>query len=128
MKNIVCFIVFGFLFFACSDDSNDKHNKLVGNWNWIETSGGIIGTSITPESSGNTIKLNISDSEIKKYINSKLETVLTYTIKTGKSILGGTKEMIVYDNETIQSFTITDNVLVIHEESYDGYQYVYQKE
>ena len=56
-------LLFSILFISCGDDDFDS-DPLIGNWVWVETYGGWIG-SITPESSDYDWVLNISNSDIQ---------------------------------------------------------------
>ncbi|WP_418263203.1 hypothetical protein [Flavobacterium faecale] len=74
MKKILLFIV-GFLMMGCSTDKNiPEYQNLYGQWNWLESTGGIAGMTLTPQSTGKTILLDISNTTIKKYENGKLES------------------------------------------------------
>lgn len=108
---------------------NTDEPEITGNWNWIESFGGLAGILETPESTGNTIQLDISINTIKKYVNGELESSLSYVIETGESgILGGQQEMIIYENDFKQSFILNENVLFLYDECDDCFQHEYEKE
>lgn len=37
--------------------SNKLNNDIIGHWNWVESSGGFDGRTLTPESTGDIMKL-----------------------------------------------------------------------
>ncbi|WPR71344.1 hypothetical protein SLW70_15630 [Flavobacterium sp. NG2] len=126
MKKIASFLLIGIFIICCSSDKNiPDHHSLLGNWNWIESTGGFAGVTLTPESTGNTIILQISNTTIKKYVNGKLESELKYTIEIGPSIFGDKKPMIVYENDSKSSFELVDNQLILNEECNDCFQSKY---
>lgn len=126
-----CYIILSFIILSgCTRKKvNTEESEIIGNWNWVESFGGIAGILETPESTGNTIQLDISSNTIKKYVNGVLESSLSYSIETGDSgILGGTQEMIIYENDFRQSFILTGNTLLLYDECDDCFQHEYEKE
>ena len=128
MKNILLLII-GFVMMQCSTDKNiPESNTLLGKWNWIESTGGIAGVTLTPKSTGKTIYLEISQNSIKKFVNGSLESEQKYTIQIQSSIFGGNKPMFVFENDSKSSFEIESDVLFINEECYDCFNNKYKKE
>src|SRR5690606_38201890 len=82
---------------GCSTTSNHNSADLIkGEWVWIESSGGIAGSTETPESIQKEITIKISDNTIKQFVNGTLESDRTYTIENRESaIFGDVKEMII---------------------------------
>ena len=85
MKNYLRPFLLVIVFVSCSNNDDDIDNQLVGSWNWLESSGGIAGTTETPQSTGETRKLEISTDLIKSYKNGDLIFKTNYTIKVRKS-------------------------------------------
>mgnify|MGYP001814671050 CR=1 FL=1 len=112
---------------GCSKDTVEG-NDLLGTWQWVETSGGMDGTIESPQTTGNDILLEITETSIKRYINGDLESDLTYTLQTGESIRGGQREIISYENDWKQSVELSGNQLILYDECYDCYQHEYIKE
>ncbi|WP_366187418.1 hypothetical protein [Flavobacterium ovatum] len=129
MKKILLLVVTGFLIGSCSTDRNvPQYQAVFGKWNWIESTGGIAGMPLTPQSTGNTIQLEITKTTIGKYVDGKLESEQTYTIQIEPSIFGGEKPMIIYENDSKSSFEIKNNQLFLNEECNDCFLSTYQKE
>jgi hypothetical protein len=128
MKNLVIIILAGFLLAGCTKQEYLGFN-IIGNWKWVESSGGFSGKTETPKTTGNSILLEISKSSVKKYVNGVLVSDRTYTIEMKESIRGGQREMIVYGNGFWkQSIKLKIHRLVLSDEYNDGYQHEYIKE
>ena len=129
MKKTTYLLLLLFSIISCSTHMNDnENNTIIGKWTWVESSGGIAGITTTPQSSGKSIQLEISNTKVKKYVDGILVLESSYSIQTGTSIFGGEKKLIIYDNDSKQSFTRTDNQLILNDECYDCYFNSYVKE
>ena len=84
-KNKYFILISIFFFSACEESNSQADYSLVGNWKWIETSGGIAGIKITPSSS-KTERLTFSDSTISIYQNDSLAGVFKYSIEIEQTI------------------------------------------
>lgn len=85
-KNKFLILISIFLFSACEDSNSQMDYSLVGNWRWIETSGGIAGIKITPSTASKTERLAFSDSTISIYQNDSLAGVFKYSIEIEQTI------------------------------------------
>ncbi|WP_428228516.1 hypothetical protein [Flavobacterium sp.] len=110
---------------SCSSEDSDTELKktLQGRWNWDGSSGGIAGTSSTPESTNKVIYIEFSGSTYRNYVDGKLFSEKKFEIKNRKSIFGGERPMIV-STDTLQyfvpmSFTIENDKLFLSDECYD---------
>lgn len=130
MKKIYCLVLVIFMLSGCTSKKiNTEEPDISGMWNWIESFGGIAGILETPESTGNTIQLDITSSTINRYVNGELESSLSYIIETGESgILGGVQEMIVYENDFRQSFILNQNMLLLYDECDDCFVHEFERE
>jgi len=132
MKNVLLLFLFVLLASCSSENSNvTASKKLEGKWNWIQSTGGIAGTTNTPQSSNQVIYIEFSGNSFKKYINGKLSADHTFIIKTDKSIFGGERQMIVNDNPITyfppMSYEIDGNKLSLSEECYDCFGSQYER-
>ena len=123
-------IAFLFVFFqllSCSSSNMvaSSENSLNGKWDWISSTGGFIGSTLTPASEKKTMTIEISNSTIKRYENGNLLSENTFEIKTQNSIYGDNKKMIVIEDRPSQSFEIKDNKLYLNDECNDCYQSEY---
>jgi len=127
MRHLMITILAVILLTGCSKDT-DEGNDLLGNWKWVETSGGMDGTIESPQTTGDDILLQITESSIRRYVNGDLESDMTYTLQTGESIRGGQQEIITYENEWKQSVERSGNQLILYDECFDCYQHEYIKD
>lgn len=130
MKKIFV-LVFSFsLFFSCSTGTGDiSDDKILGSWIWIETSGGFAGTTETPESTGDVVRLEISANSIKRFVNGELELNRSYRISRRKSMIyDDEREMIIYTNGFRQIYVTAGNELFLTDDCYDCFQSRYQEE
>lgn len=117
-----------FLLLSCSSSNaidTSRENSLNGKWNWLSSTGGFIGSTLTPASEKKTMTIEISNSTIKKYENGNLLSEDTFEIKTQNSIYGDNKKMIVIEDRPSQSFEVKDNKLFLNDECNDCYQSEY---
>jgi len=127
MKNFA-YILTLFVLVSCSSTKTvaSSENSLNGKWNWVSSTGGFIGSTLTPASEKKTMTIEISKSTIKRFENGKLVSENDFSVETGNSIYGNDKKMIVYKNDAPkQSFEIKDNVLYLNDECHDCYQSQY---
>lgn len=80
---ILCFAAIGIV--ACRKKSewpSPEYAKLVGNWEWEETSGGVFFSIYTPNSTGITKQLEFTDRQICRiFENNKKQETAIYSIK-----------------------------------------------
>lgn len=126
MKKLVfLLVVIGIL--GC-DDKVSPNAKLIGRWNWIQTSGGLAGIIETPASTGKTAFIEISSTSIKRYENGVLLGERNYSIDKGQSIYSNEDTFIInYDNDWKQSFVIQGDTLILRDECFDCHQTEYVK-
>jgi hypothetical protein len=125
---LVLFLLTPFVFSCNKDQDTSNLNSINGTWRWLESTGGIVGETQTPASSGKIINLQISNTQVKKYENGNLTSENSYTIQVLPSIFGGEKRIFVYNNGWKQSYEITGNQLKLNDECNDCYINKYVKE
>jgi hypothetical protein len=131
MKKIICLFLITSAFISCSIDNMPSQNStLQGKWNWIITTGGIDGDTTTPQSTGKSIKLEITNTKIKESVNGVVVYESNYSIVISNSIYGGKQKIISYGNSPKKSFYLTNSntQLILKDECYDCYQKTYIKE
>ena len=129
MKNYLFLLFIGALFLNCSnDDESSTKSQLIGQWNWVESSGGILGRTETPESTGKIIKLEFSNNSIKRFVNGNLESESKYSIKS-EDYYGEQREIITYEEYPInQIIGLNENYLILYDMCDDCFQNEYVKE
>lgn len=131
MKRIII-AIFAFLaIFSCRNDDSLDIEPLVGDWNWVSTTGGFSGaTNDTPSSTGNTIVLSFK--EDKSYTittNGKITNQGTFTLYENVSNLTHYNSTYIgfsnYHDQIIQKNE--DGTLILNDDVSDGFTYTYQK-
>lgn len=129
MKKFLAFSLVIFSLMSCSATSDSSTSVIIGKWDWVQSSGGIIGATTTPKSTNKTMSIDISKSEIKWYENGNLTATDAYSIQTKESILGGKQQMLVYSSgRPSQSFSVDGNKLFMSDECNDCYRSEYVKQ
>jgi hypothetical protein len=69
---------------ACTEDIESNDVKLLGRWNWIQSTGGFNGLTITPETEGTTKSLKITNTYFRAYEGDSLifESEYSYMFDT----------------------------------------------
>ena len=130
MKNILFLILIAFLAISCSsDDDGGINSTLIGEWNWVKSTGGLSGSATyTPESTGENIKLIISSDSIRRFKNGDLLYKVKYKIEL-IDINGESSELIVTEPQGIsQFFEVNENTLILTDYCNDCFVNEYIKE
>lgn len=117
---------------SCSVESSNTvvDKNLIGTWSWISSSGGIAGTTNTPETTGKNIVLKFtSGGKYFYYTNGIISSEGTYIFSTQKSIVDHTsKKSIVFSADGEMVIEKNDNTnLYLSENYYDGFGSYYLK-
>ena len=107
---IICFLSFISVSCTNDDDSNTSVN-LVGTWEWIQSTGGITGSTLTPASTGMTMQLEISNTTIRSITDGTLVSENTYTIETRETMFGNVQEVLVVGDGIGQIIFLEGNTL-----------------
>jgi len=116
----------------CHNEINvtDYPLALFAKWNWEISTGGIAGTSYTPESTGDRIVIEFTcDSIYREYKNDLLVFESSFHVIQSESIYNNKPaNIIVYDNRSVrQSYLIDDRTsLTLYDEVYDGFVHQYR--
>ena len=125
MKNLWLLALISILLSACGKDETG----LEGRWNWTESTGGIAGTTHTPETEDEERQLRIDENTIEWYVEGELSSSNTFTVEERESIFGGEKPMIILDQGAFNySFEVDEEQLIMNEEVYDGFAHSYKRD
>ena len=129
MKKILLMAIIGMITLSCSKDDANSNAKIIGKWKWEVSSGGIAGTTETPQSTGQSRKLEISADSIKSYVNGTLNFKTKYTIETRASLIfNEPRQMIIQENGFRQLFNLSENKLFLVGDCNDCFINEYIKE
>jgi hypothetical protein len=130
MRKLVRFSTFILLVFASCTDDIPAPNELIGKWNWVSSTGGIAGSTYTPETTGETIILEFTtDSVYKQFRNDSLIVDCKFSIIQSESIYDHEiTDMIECDGYLRRSFSFTTSGdLILADEAYDGFTSQYER-
>ena len=132
MKLILAFVVV-IVMVACQKENTIIVNStnLIGEWNWISSTGGIGGFKYTPSSTSVQRKITFaSDSVFRLYQNDSLKTESKYHVSMMLASNGlDTIKVVKYDGSSIrQYFEIqSDGTMVLSDECMDCYIHEYKR-
>lgn len=130
MKSLfIAFLTF-FALISCRSDDELDIKTLVGDWEWISSSGGITGQTETPTTTGKTITIRFTeDNKYAIITNGAVTNEGTFSLYKGVSDLShyevtfihfsNSTDVIINKNE--------DGVLILNDDLNDGYTSTYYK-
>jgi hypothetical protein len=108
-------------------------DSIVGTWIWYETSGGFMGITETPESTGETRRVVFQENgDVTFFTNDVATLVSTYSLASEDTIISE-DPLPVMKVEDLDSFIFIysfpdENELKLQENVYDGFIHNYRKE
>lgn len=103
-------------------------DALTGTWQWLSSSGGIAGTTHTPQNTHKEITIIITPAkQFITYENGKKIRESGYTISRSKSIYTGEEADILESDFMRWSFKVQNNQLYLSDEYADGYSHEYKR-
>lgn len=129
MKKIFLSLLIPLVFSCGRLEESSQKELLIGNWEWISSTGGINGKTETPISTGKNIILSFTKDSIKIFENGNLKYKNIYNFSLEKSLLDNKiKEMINYKNEIKTSYQIQNsNTLILTDDCFDCFTSSYRK-
>ena len=111
------------LLFSCQKEPIEP--SIEGVWVWHATLGGVVDIFETPESTGRTEMVYITDSKIKFYYNDSLYQSKDYILVKAQSIRGYKTNQIHFDDGMSMSYRFVNDHLHLFEERSDTLTHVY---
>lgn len=126
-----------FLYFALfiagiygCDTGVETQEDIYGSWNWIRTTGGFAGVSLTPQSEGYTMKAVFSrGNSASFYKNDSLIWTSKFTVNKEKTIFSEEEMSVIHYESTRlpQAISIKGDTLTLSDNAYDGFNMSYVK-
>ena len=82
---------------GCKDDDENDPSGLAGEWEWVQSYGGIAGQTLTPVTEGVTRHLEIDADTYQEFENDSLIFQSQYTLETRQDSLFGTDKIIAFE-------------------------------
>jgi hypothetical protein len=121
MKTRLIILISAVIMMSCS---RDESHWIIGNWEWVKTSGGFGGVTYTPQSTGRHEILKISMDTFCYYVNGELKDQIDYKIIMSES---GTRLIQQGERQILQSFILTDDILILRDPCCDLFEYTYRR-
>lgn len=128
MKPLITILLLGITTLSCQKVGiKDTRNDLIGTWEWVFTSGGQSGMTITPATEGYTQLLQFTKQNVTKYRDGSVQSSMPYTLDRGESIYTGQEETLIQfgSGGMTQSVVIEADTLLLREECFDCYSHKY---
>jgi len=105
------------------------NNLIVGNWNWVSTSGGLAGVYETPENTGKIIFVEFGPEGIfRMMIDGQMVRECKYTISNGANTEDAMQQVMYSDSTMSQTIYFKDlGYLILTDMVSDGFTYEYKR-
>jgi hypothetical protein len=129
-KNLVLIVLIAFISFSCEKTTPNKTDSIIGVWNWKTTTGGIAGSTYTPESTGEKIIIEFTkDSIYKQYRNDILKYSYPYHTSSDTTQSHSNDRLILFENSSSFDYytVINFNTLILDDKMPDGSRSEYER-
>lgn len=136
MKQIFTLVLIAFVFLSstCKKElqlPDPELKKIFGKWEWVESSGGFAGKTITPVSEAYTARIEFrSDGKYEKYKSGTLIEQKRFSFSQETSIHNRKPVWAVSFDESSLKMSVAfsgQDTLLLNEQLYDGYGHVYAR-
>ena len=137
-KNILIAFTLLLGLISCRKDiivPDKEFENLFGTWNWVSSSGGFGGETITPTTESKTIEIEYKENgTYKKFIDDKKVSKMTFQFEEQESIYSIGKEYVItysdgkFSRKGVISHPfdfIGTDTLILRDECYDCYSHIY---
>ena len=109
---------------------DSDQEKILGQWVWDHSFGGIAGMQITPESTGQTRRLIFEEQQLLQFVNDSLRQSNEYYLTTDVTVFSPELVPVVYlDGVAVFTYYFEHaNLLILHDNFVDGFAHHYRKE
>ena len=125
---------------ACSDNDDmdqpqeadpeptEAQSELVGEWQWIQSSGGFAGEVIDPSTTGTNECINIEEDKMIFIADGVVQAEIEYTLEMGTTIHSLDSVMVIKaDGITLYGYEYNGVGLKLKDNWYDGYVHSYER-
>ena len=134
MKKTILLSILAFLLFGCGkiNTPNAEAEKIFGTWRFVHSSGGFSGAGNSSYDATDTYEYE-DNGTFSHYKGSQLLDQSSFSLQLGPSITSQTDQLLVHygngmSQQLSQSFNIHHDTLLLSDEVFDGFQYVFVKQ
>ena len=133
MKKTILLSLLAVLLFGCGkiNTPNAEAEKLFGKWRFVSSSGGFAGTGNTSYSSNDVYEYK-ENGTFSHFEGNQLIDQSSFSLQLGPSITSQTDQLLIHyggvSQQMTQSCQIHHDTLMLSDEVFDGFQYVFVKQ
>ena len=133
MKTTILLSLLAFLLFGCGkiDTPNAEAEKIFGTWRFVYSSGGFSGGGNSSYDASDTYEYE-ENGTFSHYKGSQLMDQSSFSLQLGPSITSQTDQLLIHYGGVLQQMTqscqIHHDTLMLSDEVFDGFQYVFVKQ
>ena len=116
---------------SCTESDEDSVESIVGSWTWIQSTGGIAGWTLTPDSTGESRRLVFeANSEVTFYTNEDVSLSSTYSLGVEATIFSQDQvPVVIVENDFTYTYSFPNaEQLELKENVVDRFIHIYVKE
>jgi len=125
----ILFLSFLFLFSACKkvETPNEEAKKVFGSWVYRYNTGGMSGAGGSQRFiEGQWLEFT-DKGKLLIFEGSKKINKFRFKIEMKKSIYGGERPALIYENGVYETYQVQGDQLMISDEHYDGFAFVFER-
>jgi hypothetical protein len=134
MKKTILLSLLAVFVFGCGkiNTPNTESEKIFGTWRFVNSSGGFSGAGNASYDATDTYEYK-ENGTFSHYKGSQLLHQSSFSLQLGPSITSQTDQLLVHygngmSQQLSQSFNIHHDTLLLSDEVFDGFQYVFVKQ
>lgn len=127
MKVLYLFVFLALMTACVSTRSTSRLPKIVGNWEWVSTSGGFAGKTSTPTTTNTTQQLQITADSLFSYRSGELLSVESYRLIQAESSLTKQQGWMMERSDRRVFIERKDSTLVLREDCWDCFTHTYHR-
>ena len=133
MKKTILLSLLAVLLFGCGkiNTPNAEAEKIFGKWRFVSSSGGFAGTGNTSYSSNDVYEYK-ENGTFSHFEGNQLIDQSSFSLQLGPSITSQTDQLLIHYGGVLQqmpqSCQIHHDTLMLSDEVFDGFQYVFVKQ
>ena len=133
MKKTILLSLLAVLLFGCGkiNTPNAEAEKIFGTWRFVSSSGGFAGTGNSSYSSNDVYEYK-ENGTFSHFEGNQLIDQSSFSLQLGPSITSQTDQLLIHyggvSQQMTQSCQIHHDTLMLSDEVFDGFQYVFVKQ
>lgn len=124
----VCAIGFIFLMGSCASTRSISHlPEVIGNWEWVSSTGGYAGQTSTPQTTHKTQQMQVTSDSVFHYERGELRIAEAYRLIRAKSQLSNEEGWMLEGSDRRVFVVRKDSSLILMEDCWDCFTHTYHR-